>query len=186
MSITRLRELLTKTGVEPAGEDSISKAQVIVTHCADLLTDGSAGPGNTLIAEHAARLRRRFNLPIIAQREILVAKPDLETITIVGQAASGGLLPRPANTHTICSEQKKVCDEQGWKHVLVVTFPDHMWRACETYKKLGLIPIPAPMLGSARIYYSAQATRWQLRSRLHYIYFWELPARILFAYRGWI
>lgn len=186
MSITRLWELFTKTSVDSDSLNSLSSAQVIVTHCADLTTDGSAGQGNVLIAEHAARLRRRFNLPIIAQREVLVAKPDLETIAIVGQAADGGLRTSPANTYEVCKDQQRICAERGCNNVLVVTFPDHMWRACEVYKKLGLSPIPAPMLGSARIYYDVKATRWQLRSRLRYVYFWELPARILFAYRGWI
>jgi hypothetical protein len=186
MSFARFRQLLTDFHVEVGSVDDIKSAQVIVTHCADILQDGAAGRGNILIAEHANRLHERFGLPIIAQREILLAKPNLPTIAIVGADPSGGIRKRPADTHEVCAAQKKICDEQGWKNVLVVTFPDHMWRACEVYKKLGLNPIPAVMFGNPNIYFEKTARRWQLRNRLRYLYLWEIPARFLFHYRNWI
>ncbi len=172
----RIWDCLTRWRVEPGGVEDIKTAQVIVTQCAELLTDGTAGPGNTLIAEHANWFHDRFKLPIIAQREILVAKPDLEVVGVVD----------PTNTREVAVAQKKICDERGWKNVLVITFPDHMWRACEVYKKLGLNPIPAVMRGYGSLYYHKKAKRWQLRSRFRFKYFWEIPARLVFLWREWI
>jgi hypothetical protein len=186
MTLQKLKEILTAWHVVPGTINDLKQVQVIVTHCADILQDGTAGRGNILIAEHANRLHERFGLPIIAQREILLAKPNLPTIAIVGADPSGGIRKRPADTHEVCAAQKKICDEQGWKNVLIVTFPDHMWRACEVYKKLGLNPIPAVMFGNANIYYEKKARRPQLRNRLRYLYLWEIPARFLFHCRNWI
>ena len=181
-----IKKCLVCWNTEPASVDDLKKVQVIVTHCAELLRDGTAGQGNILIAEHADKLRKRFGLPIIAQREILVAKPDLEVFAVVGAGPNNSVRHRPADTYEVCVAQKKICDPQNWKNVLVVTFPEHMWRACAVYKKLGLNPIPAVILGNSKIYYEKNARRWQLRSRDRFKYLWEIPARLLFLKRGWM
>lgn len=186
MQLARIWQCLTHWRVESRGVTALQQAQVIVTQSAELLRDGSAGPGNVLLAEHAARLHERFKLPIIAQHEVLAAKPDLPVVGVVGAAQDGGVRQRPADTHEVALAQKKICDEHGWQNVLVVTFPEHMWRACEVYKKIGLNPEPAVMLGHSRIYYHQNARRWQLRSVLRFKYFWEIPARLLFLKRGWL
>ena len=186
MNKSRLKDIFLRWRVTPASKEDLQKAQVIVTHCAELLQGGKPGQGNILIAEHADKLHKVIGLPIIAQREILVAKPDLEVFAVVGAGPNDTVRNRPADTREVCLAQKKICDEQGWKNVLVVTFPDHMWRACEVYKKIGLNPIPAVMLGHPKIYYEKNARRWQLRNRAKFKYFWEVPARLLFLKRDWM
>lgn len=186
MRLARAWQCLTQWRVDSRGVEALKQADVIVTQAAEFLKNGAPGPGNVLLAEHAMRLHERFGLPIIAQREVVAAKPDLPVVGVVGAAADGGVRLRPANTHEVCSEQKKICDAHGWKNVLVVTFPEHMWRACEAYKKLGLNPEPAVILGHSRIYYHKDARRWQLRSVFRFKYFWEIPSRLLFLKRGWI
>lgn len=115
---------------------------------------------NELVRLHADRLAQRFNLPIFETQ-------GLKDYTAYEQA-------------TAAIKAATIND------VLLVTFPDHMWRACEVYKKMGLNPIPAIMFGNRNIYYHQNARRWQLTSRFKFKWFWEIPARFLFLRRGWL
>lgn len=186
MNWPRIWECLTRWRVEPGTVAELKQAQVILTQCAEFLRDNTPGPGNILIAEHADKLRRTLDLPVIAPREIAGTKTDLPLFAVIGKTEDGAVPEHPEDTHALCLAQKKICDENHWKKVLVVAFPEHMWRACEIYKKLGLEPIPAVMLGHSRIYYHPEARRWQLRNRFRFKYFWEIPTRLLFLRRGWL
>ena len=37
-----------------------------------------------------------------------------------------------------------ICRAHGWKKVIVVSEPFHLWRACRDFRKVGLEPLPSP------------------------------------------
>lgn len=176
MKIKRLQDIFFNWQVTPGTKEDLQSAQVIFTHASDLLQDGTAGNANTLIAEHANWLHDRFSLPIIAQPEILIGKPDLPVIATVTQN----------NLYKTCVEYKKICDQRDFKNILVVTFPERMWLVCEIYKKLDLNPIPVVMRGNSHIYYHPKSKCWQFRSRFRFQYFFEIPTRLAYLKRCWI
>ena len=191
-NFSKVWQCLFAWNVPPASTKELASTQVVVTHAVDCEQDWSAGPGNTILADMArnmARWRsggRGDTLPIVPQHEVLAADETLPHFGIAGLGEGGYLRDHPATTDVVCRDQAEVCYEHEWRRVLVVTFPDHMWRACATYRKLGLIPVPAPMPShkTAR-YYSRNARRWYMRRRWTFRMY-ERLARLYFLWKGHI
>lgn len=189
-----LRKALTclfAWSVPAASEKELAGAEVVLTQAVEFNRDGTPGPGNQIIAEHAECVARwarkstgKSRLPIIPQREIVLTNPDGHWYSVAGISPANDNLP--ATTWEVCSDQARLCRSMGWTRVVVVTFPDHLWRACAVYRRLGLTPIPAPMPSHQDIeYYSWGARRWYLRCRF-FFRMYERLARFYFWKKDWI
>ncbi len=192
MNITKLLKhgfkCLFVWNIPSANKEEFGTADAIVTMAHGRMRDGTAGPGNVILAKITREFNEKYpHLPILPQEEIPLADPDLPYYTIIGGSLDG-CSTMEWNTYAIASWQAKICKENGWKRVIVIAFPLHMGRTTWVYEKLGLIPLPAKMPLGLKAYMDPNLVpsgvlgiqtpvRFAVR---------ELLCRILFLYKGWI
>lgn len=174
--------------IPSASEKELETADAIVTMAHGRMRDGTAGPGNVIMAKVTRKFHEKYpHLPILPQEEIPLADPDLPYHTIIGGSLDG-CSTMEWNTHAIASWQAKICKENGWKKVIAIVFPLHQGRAVAVYRKVGLVPLLAPMPPDLKAYMHPDLvpggivgiqTPARFATR-------ELLCRILFLYKGWM
>jgi len=115
-------------------------------------------------------------------REALAMKRLLEG---VGAQPSGlQTEDRSTRTYSNATESARILQPQGVKRVLLVTHPNHMWRAKRTFEKAGFAVYPAP------IPWDRLPEEWGVlhihRIVLFYNVFYEYGGIVLYWWRGWL
>lgn len=137
------------------------KADVIVVLCGGSVEGpaGAVGPslsGASLErAAEAARLHRRYKLPIVISGGAVFASPA-ESPVIKKYMASLGVPAdkifteeKSRDTFENAAFSKKLCDEKGYKKAVLVTSAYHMRRSVWAFERAGfrdLVPYPAGYL----------------------------------------
>ncbi|MES2087675.1 MAG: hypothetical protein V4467_01635 [Patescibacteria group bacterium] len=195
--------------VPTATHQELATAHAIVTQAHGRMRNGSAGPGNRIMANVTRLLHYQFpHLPIMPQEDVALADPTLPYYTVIGglrdtrcfmatvakkhNTTDGGSATGASNmqwnTHAIARAQAEICKQNGWTRIIVVAFPIHWGRAAAVYRKLGLTPLMAEMpadLGAYMHPYLIPSgllgiqTVSKFRKR-------ELLCRILFWLKNWI
>jgi uncharacterized SAM-binding protein YcdF (DUF218 family) len=76
--------------------------------------------------------------------------------------------------------QKRLCDENGWKHPILISFHPHLWRAMMVSKRVGLdvlIPNVPNLPFDRRVIHPWLRYRWTNALR-------EIPCRLLWLFQG--
>lgn len=165
-----------------ATEAELASADAIVTQSYNRHKDGTAGPGNLIMAIVAKELCLRYRLPVIPQEELVMAMPTLPCFAVAG-GSNDGKSTKNWNIYEVAKFQANVCKANGWKKVVVVVVPLGAGRALWCYKKLGLDPILAPMPTSG--YYHPDNQTFTLRGPIR-LFIREFLCRLLFQKWGYL
>ncbi len=177
---------------EVATEGRLRSASLIVTQAYSRKKDGCPGQGNEILSREASRLCRRYHLSVYPQEPVAMALNlhDNDDVTIAGIVIEASLGPHlcDRNTFSVAAVQAAYCKENGIRTIIVVAHPWHMNRALWTYKKLGLDPIPAPVLQTVTAYQDPELVHWSCRTpkRVWAYLLREIVSRLLFLKKGWI
>lgn len=91
---------------------------------------------------------------------------------------------RSTRTYSNATESARMLQPRGAKRILLVTHPDHMWRATRTFEKAGFTVYPAPIPWDR-----LDETWGRLRiARIVLLYnlFYEYAGIGLYWWRGWL
>jgi hypothetical protein len=129
-------------------------------------------PANLAIADAALRESRTRNLPIFfAPKEIFDFSdyPDQFSSDFAGYISTVKQVQALADTAA----------DHGWKRVLIIAAPPHIWRALRDVRARGF---SAGADGSLRVYpprfwYAKESMHRQTTSWFRWWFTWELPAR---------
>jgi hypothetical protein len=178
MKSTLFFDICTKIYTPTATSAEMKSAQLLVAHGTEPLTTGAPSNGSMLVAEHASVLAQRLGLPLAADAQVRLAKPELSVIHPLTSA--------PETTSSITREVAALCALHQWERILVICAPDDAWLLSALYRKQGLAPLIALTLGSPEAYYNPNARSWRRRGRNRSLIFSELPRRLTALLRGWI
>jgi uncharacterized SAM-binding protein YcdF (DUF218 family) len=87
-----------------------------------IICTGGEGDNPPTESEAAARLLGELGVPTYAIFRESVSRSTWENV----------------------SEASKICTAKGWKKVIVVSDPYHLWRATRNFGRMGLIALPSP------------------------------------------
>ena len=179
--LKKLYRCLFVWNIPPASDAGLAQADAIVTQCCSRMRDGTPGLPNEVLAAVMRSLYEKYKLPMIPQEELAMAAPELSYVGVAGGSFTG-LSNFSWNTHTVAKFQLDLCKKNGWKKVIIVTFPEHMGRSVWVYSKLGLEPLP---VSAPKIVYSDPGLiHWSCRGgRVRFI-FREFFCRLLFLFWG--
>ena len=133
------------------------------------------GRSNASIAALLISLHIRFNLPIGTQWEIAECNQAIPCEVIVGPRFAPHI-----TTPEFFAAIKMARPE--WKTIILVAHPDHIQRCVWTAEKMSykvLIP------DVSTIPYDPASSQWWCRGRAVFL-FWELAARLVCWWKGWI
>ena len=155
--------------VEPATEEELRSAHVVLAFSDSKMMDGSPGPGNELIAGVARQLHVQYGLAILAQEEVVMADP-YGSFAFIARGPQHGKSTRAWNTATITDSFASVCREKGWRRAVVVTIPDHLPRALWVAERRKFRAVAARMprgqyLHPGLALWSARGGKWRFRIR---------------------
>jgi uncharacterized SAM-binding protein YcdF (DUF218 family) len=157
------------------------RADAIVVLGAQVRPDGSAGHGLQSRALHALRLYRKGFAPKVICTGGVGDNPPAEA-----QAAAKILLSRGLPRTALLLENKststwenavfaaRICKAHGWRKVIVVSDPFHLWRAEHNFARNGVLAWGAPV---EREQWSRQPARkffWTTREAILVIRDWCL------------
>ncbi len=175
--LRKLWECFTVWYVPPSRD--LYKGDVIISHAGGVALDGSPGKIN----EHLEAVIRGLHhnnpaLKVIAQGELV---PCLGGLPVVGNIPTQQeALPAYIDTVDVTEIFKKLCDKNGWKHPILVSYQPHMWRGLKVCEKLGMKNVlVAPTAG---IYDPNCSQRWMISPRLNTPR--ELACRLVWLLQG--
>lgn len=131
--------------------DRTHKADAIVVLGAGVGLDGKAGKGLERRVLHAARLYKKGFAPHIIMTGGVGTNPPAEAEVAARLAMTKGV-PRAAialeNKSTSTWENAEyataICKKRGWKSVLIVSDPFHLYRAQRNFEKNGMRAFTSP------------------------------------------
>jgi hypothetical protein len=159
------------------GTSDLTGGDVIITHTGGEITDGWPGKINDYLERVVRKLHDETGLPIIAQRELAQLITDLP---LVGNIPRQSESPAYLDTIDVCKIHKKVCEENGWKHPILVSYQPHLWRGMMVARKLG-IGVIVPEIKSG-VYDKECGQRWMTTPWLNTPR--ELACRLLWLFQG--
>lgn len=140
----------------------------------------SPGLSNEAIARLVEKLHQVLSLPLIFQwgiADALKLKPD-SLFVIREHRVKGKYL----DTYEAVVQTREIMLERGWKKVIVVAHPWHVWRVGKVFEKMGIETI-GPLFKN--IPFDSQSQQLWTRN-----FFWwiirEIPSRLIYLARGWI
>ncbi|MCH7883296.1 hypothetical protein IIA95_02695 [Patescibacteria group bacterium] len=136
---------------------------------------------NVALARNVTVLRTVCNLPIIVQWEIgnyLSSSFHTDFLSIYKHREEGKYL----DTYEVLAQAFEACRDHDLEKVIVVAHPDHVWRAIMTARKMGFDVVVPPI---SDIPYDQESTQPWTRSRTRFMVR-EIPARIIYLFKGWI
>ena len=160
--------------MSPRGD--ISFADCIITHAGGRRVDGSPGLMNELMAKVVKTLPSHLSIftqgdlaDLLPNDQLLAVTPPqnasdetrrdwLESIGVIKKA------PYYIESRDIALRHKKMCDERGFKHPILVAYNPHMPRAYWAARKVGLDVI-IPKIPPA-VYDPLCSQKW-MRSRVY-------------------
>jgi hypothetical protein len=109
-------------------------ADVIIAHAGGEAKDGTPGPINRYLEEVVRTLHEKTGLPIIAQGELAQCITDLPLYGFIPKQSQS---PRYIDSVDVAKIHKQVCNDNGWRHPIVISYGDHLWRAIMVSRKVG-------------------------------------------------
>ncbi len=128
------------------------KADAIVVLGARVRPDGKAGQGLRMRVLHAVRLYKKGFAPKIIMTGGVGDNPPSEARVSADLAVQHGV-PREAileenkstSTWENASFASGICKKHGWKSVLIVSDPFHLWRARRNFERNGMKAFVSPV-----------------------------------------
>ncbi|HEX8552807.1 MAG TPA: YdcF family protein [Abditibacteriaceae bacterium] len=128
-----------------------NNADVIVVLGARVVPPGVAGLGLRARAIHAAQLFHEGKAPRLVCTGGIGNTPPAESIA-AAKVLENNDVPRAAifvetvstSTWENAEETAKICRARGWKRVIVVSAPYHVWRASRNFRRFGLETSASP------------------------------------------
>ena len=131
--------------------DRAQKADAIVVLGARVLPGGVAGPSLAGRARRAVELYRRGLAPKIITTGGIGDNPPAEARVAANILENAGVPPRDVlreetsiSTWENAVNAAKICRAHGWKRVIVVSEPFHLFRARRNFEKCGLRAFTSP------------------------------------------
>lgn len=181
--------------VEDSTNKEIADTEVVIGLSFGQRKD-TPGPINEKLADEIFLLP--VNLPLILQQEIASALLPNEKLANLPQATESSKTAFPPELFVISEHSRKpgkyldtrevltqaaaICKERGWKKIILVAHPDHMWRVKESAKKLGFALVRT---WSTQVFYDPESAQFWTRNRAFFV-IREIPARIIYLLKGWI
>lgn len=158
---------------------SLQGAEAILSQAGGNIDKETPGKINEHLATIIRELHEQSQLPLILQGEITPCLPDLP---ILAQTPQQQDAHRYLSTRDVCLFQKRVCEERGFRRVIVVAFGHHMWRAVRATERVGLEVLVPPGIQNA---YDPKSSQWFCRSPFLFVPR-EIMVRLYFLMRGWL
>lgn len=159
------------------------KADVIGAFAFAFLKHGP-GRSNEVMAQILERLFKLYNLPIISQWEIDDAIQDQGVKShVVKRIEKHRAQGKYLDTLEVAVQMVEKMKRQGWKKVVTVAHPLHVWRVARILERLEVEPIISPYLWS--VPFEPKSEQWWTRNRI----LWtikEIPIRLGSFIKGWI
>lgn len=160
-------------------KDRAQKSDAIVVLGARVRPDGKAGQGLTLRVLHAVRLYKKGFAPKIIMTGGVGDNPPSEAQVAADLAVKNGV-PREdviqenksTSTWENAANASAICKKRGWKTVLIVSDPFHLWRAQKNFQRCGMRASVSPVA----------VGQWQLQPARRL--FWTTREAVLAA-RDW-
>ena len=166
--------------IRPSTDEELKKADVIISHAASDYADGRPGKINEYLASIVLALHEKTGLPVIAQGEVALCL--ISKVPLYGKIPCQRELPQGdyLDSVGVAQMQKKICNENGWKHPILVTCRPHMLRALLVSEKAGMDVLIADV---PKAVYDWRVRHWWMRN------WWlnnlrELPCRIVWLLQG--
>jgi uncharacterized SAM-binding protein YcdF (DUF218 family) len=168
--------------VPPSTEEELANADVVATH--EFGDQKVPSLSTTRIVERGAYYVRIYSKPMICQfpGNRVAEKYKVKPVAVIEKHL---LKPPPKNyldTEEVNRQIAEICKQHGWKKVILVAHPHHLWRAAENLKRHGLIPV-IPV--NRDIPYDPTMKRGALRGPLRFVPR-EIAAREVYLFKGYI
>ncbi|MGV3723653.1 MAG: YdcF family protein [Actinomycetota bacterium] len=150
--------------------DRAEKADAIVVLGARVLPGGAAGDSLSSRTLRAVELYQRGIAPVILCTGGIGDNPPAEAKAAATLAAEHGvrdadlvLEEHSTSTRENAEFAARICRERGWKRVVVVSDPYHLYRARNDFKRAGLVAYTSPALECRRNRVFSERVWWTLR-----------------------
>lgn len=131
--------------------DRAQKADAIVVLGAYVRPNGTASPALRNRALHAADLYKRGLASHIITTGGLGDNPPQEALVSAAILRENGVPSSAINSEITststwenAANAARICRENGWNRVIIVSEPFHLWRATRNFQKQGLVSYPSP------------------------------------------
>lgn len=127
------------------------------------------------------KIFQNYPHPMILQWEVadaLPKKPDIFWV-IRKHRKEGKYL----DSYEVAFQAMEIMNKYGWKKLILVAHPWHMWRKIRIFKKMGIEVIIPPDL--KLVPFDKKSEQWWTRNW----FLWtvrEIPTRLIYKARGWI
>lgn len=160
--------------VDDLGQRDLSRyADAIVVLGARVQPDGTPGDSLRCRTMRAVQLYRNGMAPALLFTGGVGDHPPSEAQAARNLARAHGIPERAfvleelsTSTWENAINAATICRERGWKKVIVVSDPYHLYRAARNFKKAGLEPFPSPARDCARNRSPFSRAEWAVRDTL--------------------
>lgn len=119
--------------VPPSPNEFLKSSEVIIGLAfGQRLTN--PGTSNRAMAKIARHLHYYYQLPLILQLEVSRCLMDLPKAGVIFQHR---LEDKCLDTYEVLAQAWEICQKNGWRKAIIVSHPDHLWRAKKTAEKIG-------------------------------------------------
>lgn len=157
----------------------IQNTEVIIAQSFGIGKNNTPGLSNEKLAIVIKKIKKYFNVPIIAQREIVDCLPKEFKAERVSERRIKGVY---LDTYEVLYQSWEICKKNGWRKAIIIAHPDHLWRVVQTAKKIGFKTI---IVDVSSVSYDRKSVQWWTKFAIFFMP-WEILGRILFLFRGWI
>jgi len=172
-----------------ARDEELKDVDAILTQAVSMLSDGSSGPGDELLADAVGRVTCVYpHIAVIAQDVVarVLERRAISCISVHKPAQeSYGHSSFVWNTFTIARKQFELCKQHGWNRIAFVAMPDHIVRSFLVYQRVGFKGVRVVAVDPAQIHYHhPKSLYWSMRGRRWRFVVRELCCRLLFFVTG--
>lgn len=176
----RLIECFLIWEVRSSNERELEDSNVILAQSFGMRAD-SPGKSNEALAKIVRDLYERFQLPVIAQKEIASANclSSIPKMVIYKHRQPRKYL----DTLEVLHQSKSLCELYRYgRKVILVAHPKHLWRVSKKAEKMGSVTRVA---NTKSVPYDPLSKQWFTRNFFFFL-IREIPVRIFSLIRGWI
>lgn len=142
------------------GTEDLSSADCIVAHAGAETNSGHSGRMNKILGEKIKEILRDHPLPVIAQGELAKHLEGIG-VRVFTQTPRQLECKEYIDTVWVTNFFKKICDQNGWKKPVLLSYHPHLWRGKMVAEKLGMEVI-IPLIQSG--IYDPECSQWWMRS----------------------
>ncbi|MDH4330539.1 MAG: hypothetical protein OEV93_03230 [Candidatus Moranbacteria bacterium] len=157
-------------------DDELAKADAVIGQAFGVV-GCQPGRSNEDLAEIARELHNDLGLSLILQWEIADCLLYVSDIFVIKRHRIQGAY---LDTYEMIDQVRAICDQKGWKKVVVIAHPHHQWRCVMVAKKLGLETL---IVDTSRVHYEKNSSQPWTRSSWRFIPR-EIAARIIYLFSG--